>query len=176
MIAMIDGYAALKDFVVPLSIGLMGFGGVAFTIYYNAKLAREQLSSETAHAARSTRAALIVELESNLKTFQHDIQTAHLGEAGILIPASTKTAMFDAHVNRLGLLELDEVRAVLEAYERLKEHPQRATLAVLLETGQEPERLQGFFKIPPAAIAVLTRLWKKNVDTLKTAIHALSQH
>lgn len=113
-----------------LIVGGLGFLGVMATIAMNAGLARRQHDRQIHHDARVLRTALRAELEIIRDAFRDRI--AMIDEAqskqqnkGLFVPLNTMTDVYMKVIDRIGLLSVPEVGAVLRAYILIRQMPER---------------------------------------------------
>lgn len=167
-------YDLAKDIALPIVIGGIGFGSVAYTLFQTARLTREQHAREVNYEQRALRVALLAELESNHDSFQHNLKTALDTQpgGGILMPMGTETNVYDTHVARIGLLALSQIRSTMCAYARLKTYPERVRLAVGLVEGPPQEDL-GQLHVPSKVIPFMTSLMEHVVSDTAKAIEDL---
>src|SRR5262245_53443377 len=111
-----------------LIVGGLGFAGVITTLAVNARLARKQEERKEHREARALRTALIAELrqqkgglEQAAETTdeaakQHGNDPEHEG----VLPLVRYDAVFNASVDKLGLLSSRQVAAVYEAYLQMR--------------------------------------------------------
>jgi hypothetical protein len=110
-----------------LIVGLIGFVGVMVTLWWNARLQREQEERRERRGASALRRALIEELKQQRKALQ--VRAENLAKAasdsdkqpdgtksGTLIPLERYDSVFTASRDKLGLLDDSQLEAVFKAY------------------------------------------------------------
>ncbi len=175
-----DGWA---DQHQPLIAGLIGFTGVIVTLFVNAWLARRQETSRLARQAVALRKSLLEELKLLLEVVKDRIDTIAKSEGthpdgGILIPTDTTTAIFDASLAHIGLLDDHEISLVLRAYIPLKELPTRLRL---IESRYHPDARKveyggveiNYAYIGSDAFSVVRELHSASLGEVEAAIGAL---
>jgi hypothetical protein len=140
----------LPNFVLQfqtLIVGGLGFLGVMVTLFTNAALARRQHTRQIRHEANALRIALRAELEMLREAFRDRIAT--IAEAqpdrshGVLIPLGTMTDVYERSIDRIGLLSIGQINAVLRAYILVRQMPERLELLARKHATEE-ERARGF--------------------------------
>lgn len=111
-----------------LIVGVLGFLGVMATLAFNAWLARNAEKRKIAHEARVLRTALVEEMKVQRDALMHAAETSEraeqptdTGRYDALTPLRRWSDIFDKSIDKLGLLQPDEVAAVLDAYLPLRE-------------------------------------------------------
>lgn len=118
-------------------VGIIGFGGVMFTIYMNAHLSREQHERNIKHDRESLRIAISSELKLILKMLNHRCEMVDENEeiGSAFYPDHVSTQVYIQFINKLGLLSGKEIEAVMEAYALINDLPIRLQL---LTTEHDP--------------------------------------
>jgi hypothetical protein len=125
-----------------LVVGVLATAGVMVTLWWNARLARDQHSrnanlardqrlAQIAHERDVLRTAMRAELENLRDMFTDRIATISKAlpeDTGILLPVNTFTDVYVHSIDRLGLLSDLELRTVLKAYHLAREVPDRLRL------------------------------------------------
>jgi hypothetical protein len=114
-----SGLSWVKDFQI-LVAGVFGFIGVMATLFFKARIERDQWIDEQRHERETLRSALIVELKINKKAFSQETK----GENGAFVPTSILDDVYRSFVPRLGILTDKEVAKVMYAYLTIRTHLQ----------------------------------------------------
>jgi hypothetical protein len=156
--------------------GIIGFIGVIFTIYYNAKQARLQHTRELNHKKLAVRTALIEELTLILSSYQERIETLTLEKCknSVLIPTNVPNQAYMQLISEIGILDLSEIKLVMTAYQLAIELPVRLNLMVT-SSELEPEKM-GYIKIDNSQILNIAQLHKNFVPSFESAINALKDN
>ena len=122
-------YQIAKDFQT-LIVGMLGFTGVIYTLYTNARLAREQHTRNVAHEREVLIKALRAELGLIKKSFSGKSISleADREHADAFFPEETHTKVYHAFISKLGLLSPEQASAVIVAYTLVLEVPTRLRL------------------------------------------------
>jgi hypothetical protein len=118
-----------------LTVGILGFLGVTFTLWCNARQAREQHRAERQHECQTLRVALIEELKINRgwltrnteKVIKESINDL-TKEGGYFVPTDAMEDAYRAFTHRIGLLSQLEVAKVMGAYLSLRSYNARLFL------------------------------------------------
>jgi hypothetical protein len=118
-------------------VGILGFGGVMFTIYMNARLSRVQHNLQINHEREALRTAIYSELELIRKMFEGrcDMAQEKGGLQSAFYPEHISNQVYLQFINRIGLLSASEIEAVMEAYALVSDLPIRLQL---LSTDHDP--------------------------------------
>lgn len=155
-------------------VGVVGFGGVIITIWFNAKIARDERRSERDHERYTLRVALIAELKINRdsltdsmnKLREHSSDTK--GEA--FIPTDLMNHAFQANVPRIGVLSEDEVGKAMEAYLTLETF--NASLFLLgVSVPNSPQHV----KVPGTNLQTIAQMQESVCLQVEAAIDALEK-
>ena len=119
-------FQQIQTFVV----GIIGFGGVAWSISHSAKLSRDQHARQVAHERETLRIALLAELTRNKVTISENVETLKYEEdsARILVPITPITSVYEKLLDKIGVLSEEQARAVMDAYLLLQDAPRRLKL------------------------------------------------
>jgi len=122
-------YQFLKDFQT-LVVGALGFLGVIYTLRVNSRLSREQHERKIEHEHEVLRTALSAELALIQKSFIQNSNTMddEHGVSDAFFPERVSTEVYQANLNKLGLLTAEQVSAVIKAYALAEEVPTRLRL------------------------------------------------
>jgi hypothetical protein len=156
--------------------GIIGFIGVIFTIYYNAKQARLQHTRELNHKKLAVRTALIEELTLILSSYQDRIEMLTLEKCtnSVLIPTNVPNQAYMQLISEIGILDSNEIKLVMTAYQLANELPVRLNLMVT-SSELEPEQM-GYIKIDNSQILNVAQLHKNFVPSFESAITALKDN
>lgn len=112
-----DVWAEIKNHQY-LIVGIIGLGGVIFTLWFNAREARKQRQEERSHDCNALRTALVEELQINREAFERNSRRSEPQEesGGCFVPTDAMDDTYRAFVDRIGLLTQEEVRKVMYAY------------------------------------------------------------
>jgi hypothetical protein len=98
----------------------------------NGRLARRQHVQQVKHEREVLRTTLRAELGVLRDTFVHRIEVIAAaqqdGSTGVLIPIDTMTDAYPLLLDRVGLLSVEEARAVMVAYLLVRQMPARIRL------------------------------------------------
>lgn len=98
--------------------GLLGFAGVIMTMIVNARHQRAMHDRKLQHEAQTLRVALRAELDANRMAFEGRIQQldekTDFGHA--LVPNQPINQIYSNHLNKLGMLSVEEIERVIKAY------------------------------------------------------------
>ena len=115
-----------------LVAAIIGFGGIIVTLIVNAWLTRKQAQYNVDREAAGLRRALEAELGVISKSLQASVNAIQEaltdGSTSILVPLTELTSIFDASTSRLGLLDRDQIGALVKSYALVKELPVRIRL------------------------------------------------
>ena len=112
----------LREFQT-LIVGMFGFAGVIFTLWFNARQARLQRRDERRHECQTLRAALIEELSINRRSLVSNIERIENtpdDTSGYAVPTDPMDDAYRAFTHRIGLLTRAEVSKVMFAYLSLR--------------------------------------------------------
>ncbi|MCC6891075.1 MAG: hypothetical protein IT536_21315 [Hyphomicrobiales bacterium] len=156
-----------------LIVGILGFIGVMATLAFNARLARKAEDRKIAHERRVLRVALVEEMKVQRDALLHAGEGAKVAKTGkepkqdALTPLRRWTDVFERSIDRLGLLNPDEVAAVLDAYLPLKELTSKIRI---LESRIPPhQRRVEYSDAPPPDYALVAH---KDLEVL-AELHAI---
>lgn len=174
----------MGDFVKnyqALLVGILGFIGVMGTLVLNAWLARKAERRRIAHEARVLRTALIEEMKVQRDALLHGAEGSKKANDGsnALTPLRRWTDIFDGSLSRLGLLNPEEVAALLDAYLPLKELTSKIRLLELrvppderrVEYGEGPP--EGYATVGHKDVAFLAELHSIYAPAFDKAIQTL---
>lgn len=161
-----------------LIVGIIGFTGVITAQFLNAHLARRQRRETIEHERMTLRTALAAELTRAADIMQGRVTATSLAipgqEAGFYIPTRPMTNVYDRLTDKLGLLNEDEVRKVVDAYETIREMPLRIRLTERVVNAQGRELDPDFIKIDGRLYPMIEVSNTHYLVTINAAIDALS--
>lgn len=111
-------------------VGILGFGGVIFTIYMNARLSRVQHERQVTHDREALRTALSSELGLIKKILSGRCEQVDEERAisSAFYPEHISTEVYVHFIGNIGLLTQREIEAVIEAYALVNDLPIRLKL------------------------------------------------
>lgn len=169
-------YEVVKDILVPVGIGIVGFGGVIITLLYNAALDRQRHDREVKHQRDIVRTALLAELRRNLEHFQEGmtaIQKATDRKSCILLPVKPLCEVYDLYVERIGVLTSEQVRSTMAAYAYIKSRTDRMSVVSVLTYGDAPPIAHGQLEIRTGILDVLKAYDENSIRHIRQALDSL---
>jgi hypothetical protein len=113
-------------------VGVIGFAGVIITLIVNAHLARTQQDRAIAHDRQMVQVALVAELTKVRDTikarYDSMMQTPEDQRSNIFISARPMTDVYDHLMDKIGLLDAEQIGKVMDVYVILKDEPKRLRL------------------------------------------------
>ncbi len=155
-----------------LTVGIVGFVGVIFTLWFSAWQAREQRRDERRHEIKTLRAALIEELKINRETLVFNLaKTNEASETtGFFVPTDCMDDAYRAFIHRIGLLSQAEVRKVMFAYLSLRTYN-----AKLFLVGVPVETSDRHVNVPPQHGPTLSGMLKELIGAVDEAIKVMER-
>ncbi len=157
-----------------LTVGIVGFVGVIFTLWFSAWQAREQRQEERRHEIKTLRAALIEELKIHRETMAHDaakLDDEEMSETGsIFVPTDPMDDAYRAFIHRVGLLSQTEVRKVMFAYLSMRTYN-----AKLFLVGVPPHTGERHVEVPAENGALLSGMQKGLISPIDEAIGVMER-
>lgn len=103
-------------------VGVIGFAGVIFTLWYNGRLAHDQRRDERRKEREALRAALAEELKINRDSLKENVRSIREPPepGGAFVPTDPMDDAYRSFVPRIGLLSQAEVSKVMNAYLTLR--------------------------------------------------------
>lgn len=113
-------YEKFKDFQ-----SLLGFGGVILTLWWNAKLKRDEHKRVVDHQRTTLLAALRAELNASRKHYLTSlISLRDAGDDKAIIFCEPPRQVFDRSIEKLGLLTSEQTEGLIHTYQLLTTVPQ----------------------------------------------------
>lgn len=111
-------WTLVKDFQ-SLIVGVVGFLGIIFTLWFNARQARRDREAELNQERETLRAALLEELKIVHASLERNKADRKEGKAAF-VPTDPMDDAYKAFTQRIGLLTRSEVQKVMYAYLTLR--------------------------------------------------------
>jgi len=168
--------ASLPELILTASIGILGFGGVIYTIRENARLSRDERRDVRTHLKSTLRHALIVELGEARRMYEERVADRDVEEGtDALLPAVCPRAIYDGSIAEIRVLTPKEIECVIRAYALMSELPGR--LRLLPRTPEEAAwQLEGYLHIPNAHLENAAQMHENFLETINEAIQALERN
>ena len=155
-------------------VGIIGFAGVIFTLWFNSKMVREQRREERQHERDALRTALIEELKINRTSLKENMdslkQKPSEGKGGAFMPTDPMDDVYRSFVSRIGLLSQAEVSKVMGAYLSLRTYNAKLFL-VGVPVDTSPRNVD----VPAKNIPLLIAMQESFVGPIDQAIEALER-
>ena len=151
-------------------VGIIGFAGVSFTLWFNSKEARKQRREERQHERKALRTALIEELKINRNALVTLEQKPTKNVGGAYVPTDPMDDAYRSFVPRIGLLSQAEVSKVMGAYLSLRTYN-----AKLFLVGAPVETSPRHVEVPAENIPLLTGMQEGLIGPIDQAIEALKR-
>lgn len=169
-----------------LIAGIVGFAGVIFTLWHNAKLAREQRieeakdaraqrEEEREHEREALRAALVAELKINRDAIENNLKKREEAEdgdvegtSGAYVPTDSLTETYQSFLPRIGLLSEHEVNKVMWAYLSLQHF--NATLYLI---GVPPHTTDRHVYVQEQNLGMLVTMQEQMLEPIDEALATL---
>jgi hypothetical protein len=163
--------AWLKDYQA-LVVGGVGFAGVIFTLWHNAKVARDRRDEERADERKALRAALVAELQINLEALRENSAKVRKDPpkegGGLFVPTDRMDGAYRSFLPRIGLLSEGEVSAVMRAYLSLETYNAKLFL-IGLPVHTSPRHVH----VPAKNALALAGMQEAMVEPVEKAVKAL---
>ena len=160
-----------KDFQTLL-VGLLGFAGVIFTLWQNAKAARRWRDEEWDHEREVLRTALLEELRINRDALEENAKRLEKpppnAEDGAVIPTDLMNDAYRSFVSEIGLLSQNEVSKVMGAYLSLQTYN-----AKLFLVGVPTETSPRHVHVPAEHLKMLAAMMEEVIKPIDAAINSL---
>lgn len=161
-------------------VGLIGFLGVVLTLFASARSARQQelatrqedwarVLEERKHRRQGMERALLAELRVHRHAIAgalNDLRRPKGNTDPVVVP-NRETAIFDNHLEHIGLLQPEVLDKILPAFLALHECGRRVS------TLSPPSGGSNVFVVPPEHIVELVLIWKDVLDNVDSAIASL---
>ena len=154
----------------------VGFTGVMVTLWWNARLQRQQHEREAKHERAAVACVLLAELKANLDTFTGDLNTLQSikPDASLARPLKPNMTLYESHLDRLGRLDIETLTAVASAYAYIRTIPERLILAITMSVGV-PSTSHGFLITPPEALKLPQLYLEEAIPELQQAVVLLEK-
>ena len=166
-------WAVLERFQTVL-VGFFGFAGIIFTLWYNARVARQLRRDERDHERATLHAALTAELRINHESLNSNLAKLREDPAaeggGAYIPTERMDDAYRVFTDKIGLLSENEVYRVMAAYLRL-----RTYYAQLFLVGLPLEASDSHVNVPAGNFEILAAMIQASINPVDEAIHALER-
>ena len=157
-----------------LIVGIVGFTGVIFTLWFNAKVARDQRRDELEHERATLRSALAEELKINGDSLEGNLNSIRElppdGKKGAFVPTDPMDDSYRSFVPRIGLLTEMEVHKVMNAYLYLRTYTARLFLI-----GVPPDTSPRHVQVPPENLQRLVTEFEAAIPLIEQARKALER-
>jgi hypothetical protein len=171
-------YQLAKDFQTII-VGLIGFSGVIFTLYTNARLSRKQHERNISHEKETLRAALHAELELARRAFSRigtpineRNETDRVEEdSGAFFPERYSQSVYQSLISKIGLLPLSAIPKVIDAHSLIDELPTR--LRLLSTDNHESFERPGYIYISARYVDTATSIYRNFLPRIEHALEAL---
>ncbi|MBF4246976.1 hypothetical protein EA004_18395 [Vibrio anguillarum] len=155
--------------------GLLGFLGVIATIRSNGKQNRGLLIEQVNQESRALRRALIEELSLVANTYKTNIEDLSISNNphGIAyLPENPHIAAYGQLVPRFGLLDTEEIKKTMLAYQLIQELPDRFRL---LQPRDSKVCRDGFITIERQDYATVVEIYDSFLSPVLEAIELLGR-
>jgi hypothetical protein len=152
-----------------LIVGIIGFAGVIFTLWFNARQTRKQHLEERRHERECLRAALTEELKIIRESVARN-SAGNFEEGGAYVPTDPLDDVYRAFTDRIGLLSQAEVHSIMYAYLCLRTY--NAKLVLIGVPAQPDARHIG---VPAKNISVLVAMQKRLLDPIDSALSTMEK-
>ena len=155
-----------------LTVGIIGFVGVIFTLWFNAWQAREQRRDERRLDRETLRAALIEELKINRAAMVSNLESVDetLESQRYFVPTDLMDDAYRVFTDRIGLLSQAEVSKVMYAYLSLRSYNAKLFL-VGVPTHTSPRHVE----VPAKNAPLLRAMQESRVGPLDEAIDVMER-
>lgn len=158
-----------------LVVGLLGFLGVIYTIRMNARLARDQRERHLNHERAALRTALYAELTTIRRTYEDRSQSCEASNGrSVFIPEYVPHQIYHQLLDRIGLLTLEEIEPVIQAYLLVAELPVR--LRLLSRDSGNPGESSGYIHIGEDYVEVVAGIHVSFLSSINSAIEVLKRN
>lgn len=170
---MLEPLALIFDKYQTLVVGLLGFLGVICTIRMNARLARDQRERQLNHERAALRTALCAELVIIRDIFEDRSQMCKEDDSGnsALIPEYVPNQVYHHLLDRIGLLTIEEIEPVMQAYLLVAELPVRLRL-ISMDSG-DPREPTGYLRIGADFVEAAGSIHRSFLSRIDSALEVL---
>lgn len=165
----------LKTYQILIT-GLFGFAGVVCTMLANAHMQRAQHKRTVQHEKQALRSALKAELNAIKEAYEHRIEQFKepSGDNHALMQNTVQDNVYNTLLEKIGILEPDEIRRVVEAYQIIREIPYRIRILVGTDTigGFQNE----YIRLRPEHIVTVQKIHEALLPTITAAMESIDQH
>lgn len=153
-----------------LTVGVLGFGGVIYTLWFNADQVRKLRREEQQNERQAMRTALLEELKISLKGIEKNVEkhSPPNEPRDVTAPTDILDDVYQAFTNRIGMLSPEEVQKVMLAYLSI-----RQANSLLFVIGTSLENTDRQVLIPADKIPRLLTLYKTLIGPINDAIQVL---
>ncbi len=169
-----SSYEIFKNFQT-LIVGILGFSGVMFTLYTNARIGREQVKNSIAHERGTLKTALSAELGLILAYFYELAKTSDANgeKTSAFYPEEISQLVYRSFITKIGLLSSEQAAAVIKAYSLINELTIRLKL---LSAGHDPSfNKQGYIFISEEHEETALSIYRNFIPIIEQAIEALKK-
>lgn len=153
---------------------LLGFTGVIVTLIVNARNTRGQVEDNRRHEQETLRRALLAELEMHRETIAKNAEQVRKnadGDNDGMYHPFLATPIFDQSMTRLGTLDLDNLKAVLNAFGVVRGFNRR----LIFLTDDPAATLSDTTWVPAAKVKTLLRMLETLLPPVDAGIVALQK-
>jgi len=150
-------------------VGAIGFGGVILTLLTNARLAREGREATKTHDRETLATGLSVELQVYLKGLEGNLPKLQSPrpEIDLNFPIYNMSKIFEANLDKIGLLDSVTLRLVLDSYMGIEQWKNVLLIVGELVNDGRSVRVKGAF------IAKLLPGYESLLGDIRNAVKAL---
>lgn len=165
----------LKTYQILIA-GIIGFTGVACTMWWNARIQRVQHDRAIKHDRQALRSALKAELTANKGAYEHRIDQFKepAGDNHALMQNKVQDHVYSTLLEKIGILEPDEIERIVEAYQIIREIPYR--IRILTGTDSVGGFQDEYIRLRPEHIDKVQKIHEALLPTVLAAIESISQH
>lgn len=165
----------LKTYQILIA-GIIGFAGVACTIWWNSRTQRIQYERAIQHDRQALRSALKAELTANKDAFEHRIDQLKepSSDNHALMPNKARDHVYDTLLEKIGILEPNEIERIIEAYHTIREIPYR--IRILAGTGAIGGFQDEYIRLRPEHIEIAQKIHGALLPKVLAAIESINQH
>lgn len=165
----------LKTYQILIA-GIVGFTGVVCTMLANAYIQRTQHRRKVRHEKQALRSALKAELNANKEAYEHRIEQFNepSGDNHALMQNKVQDNVYNTLLEKIGILEPNEIKRIVEAYQIICEIPYRVRIMVGTDAigGFEDE----YICLRPEHMDKVKKIHEALLPTIIAAIESIDQH